>query len=158
VLLVAFFFAVLVAPSSEYSLAATIVEPDVGQWSYSYVRCDNPHGGFGTEAEAAYAGMWNYYGMCSDPNIASSSGWGTKESPRYGTCGSTNLYPQFKLGVEYINAQGFLVGYCYPPLYPSGPLSDGFTIYRERAVTCPADSKPDPWGIRRVSARRQGLG
>lgn len=105
------------------------VLPLIGDWLYSYNRCNVPVPAGNDENIAIQIGMTAVYGAGSC--LAANPPWGTPQMPSEGPCGSTVLYPFFQLGYEYLNTKNILVkAGC------TGAI-DGLTIYRERPVRCP---------------------
>ncbi|NYZ66287.1 hypothetical protein H0A36_09710 [Endozoicomonas sp. SM1973] len=123
-------------------------DPKSTPWVYHHVRCDAKDETYTTEQAAILGGMRKYYNGCGDPSIENKGQWGTLNNKTSGSCGSTNTYPKYYKGLEYINTRGVTVKYCK---HINGGVSDGFTVYREREVfDCPENYKPSPLGVKCV--------
>ncbi len=117
--------------------------PRAGPWDYGHNRCEVNRCGFTSESSAVEAGSEYYYNphgcgwTVTDP-----AHWGTPNNQTSGSCGSSQHYPKFAWGVEYINTRPYSIErYITPSNSPacSHALVDGFWIYRRRTVACP------PW-------------
>ena len=107
----------------------------IGNYSYSYIRCDSEHGPFRTEAEVEFLGPRTYYNACNDPVITGPGHWGTVAQPSSGTCGSSNSYNGTgPFGIESLNARNVDVSYCLAQV--GRPFVDGVNFYRRRFVGC----------------------
>src|SRR5690554_3041405 len=114
---------------------STLVAPQVSDWEYSHIRCGTRVRGFTSEALAQADGVRLYYNSCGDASLVSPGSWGTLEERQFGSCGSTNRYPRFIMGVENINVRHPRVQFCAPHII------DSFALYRERTVSCPQGFK-----------------
>ena len=125
----------LAAVTGKAHSEAQPVAPRIGAWDYSSERCDTRHLGFDDELSAIIFDMNMHYSACNDPSIDSVGPWGTPDAKINGACGSTKLYPKFRMGVEYINVRKYTIAYCQGGC--GGICRDGLTLYRERSVDCP---------------------
>lgn len=111
----------------------------VGRWNYGENRCGVNEWGYSSETTAVIGGAnrnYIYTNICPwsyEPN----ANWGTTEQPTVGSCGSTQRYPRFYLGVETINTRPYSINYRFRETCENGPTRDGLTVYRERSVGCP---------------------
>lgn len=113
------------------------VAPIVGPFEYGYNRCEVAQFGYFDEETAASTGANQYYNTgCGAPTYQGV--WGTVEQPNYGACGSDSRYPTFYLGVENQNVRDLSVTYTFSPPSCLSSSQDGLTVYRRRAVECPA--------------------
>lgn len=132
--------AVLAAMSSIATAQTRVVAPVVGPWDYGENRCVISQYGYSDEDKAAIGGAKRHYLSTSrcEWSYEPKRGWGTKENPEYGPCGSTNLYPLWTLGVESVNTRQYKITYRYGDNCQYGPTNDGITVSRVRPVACPA--------------------
>lgn len=122
------------------AVAQTAVAPLVGQWSYAENRCGVQKSGYPSETAAVTGGAnRNYYYTRLCPwSYEPYRGWGTPQDTTRGSCGSTQRYPRFNLGIESQNTRPYKITYRFRETCEYGPVSDGLTVYRTRSVACPS--------------------
>jgi RHS repeat-associated protein len=122
---------------------ANSVPPDVGNYSYGFIRCDTWHDGYASRAEDEQTGANYYYnGAGCGAQVTNPGPWATPTSPQGGTCGGDNITPSYFLGVESYNKTNDGVTYKYGPSCAYSSY-DGMTIRRIRAVSCPPGYTPN---------------
>ena len=97
-------------------MAQFSVPPDVGVYDYGFVRCDVPHFGYGSRAEAEQVGANYYYktGNCS-AYVSQPGPWASNTYQTGGICGGSDVYQYFYLGVDYYSRASDGVTYTAGP-------------------------------------------
>ncbi|NKJ21569.1 RHS repeat-associated core domain-containing protein [Dyella sp. SG609] len=124
----------LAAPAA---MAQFSVPPDVGVYDYGFVRCDVPHFGYGSRAEAEQVGANYYYktGNCS-AYVSQPGPWASNTYQTGGICGGSDVYQYFYLGVDYYSRASDGVTYTAG----SGcadTYHDGMVVIMQRPAACP---------------------
>lgn len=137
------FLAIAAVTSSSAIAALKSVPPDVGNYSYGFIRCDTWHDGYASRAEDEEVGANYYYNHSGcGAEVTDPGPWATPTSPQGGTCGGYDITPSYYLGIESYNKTNDLVTYRTGAGCTSSSR-DGMTIRRIRPVSCPPGYTPN---------------
>lgn len=107
------------------------IELNIGNWHYSFNRCETLQGDYSTEEEALVGALKVYYTQCGDQHLDGTYVWGNPEGVQF-AC--EREFPAYYYGVEYFNGARLRIAYC------NG--HDSLTLYRKRSVQCPTNYLP----------------
>jgi RHS repeat-associated protein len=125
--------------ASSFSFANMDVAPLVGSWDYGFNRCETTQWGRPSAQAAMVDGGNHYYEYGCGWEFANIGPWGVAPDGYVGgACGGPPQYPNFKFGVESVNARKISYRVWHrPETNCVSVFTDGLTIYRARPVECP---------------------